>query len=445
MTAMRLPLSDAELAAALTPNPRVVAPAGVTELIAAEVRLTRQRRLSLLRWPRPFAPIYPDQRNRWALVLAAALLTLALLAAAVAASRLLDRSLPHGNGDIYVTFRGGYSVVSPDGATLVRQEFPGLDYPSAAWSPRGDVLAYWGAAHDHQSRVIVAKADGSIVEEILPGDAGLPTNTIPGGIGWSPDGSSLILDGDIHGVSHIFRIDLAQPRFVDLTPEPTFGRSPVWSALGDIAFVPFDQTQWGRRPWVMSPDGQGAHPLTAELPDDMRVDWVTWTPDGRRLLIQASNGDSRIYVVDRDGSRMTRVVSALQYPSIAALSPDGRKLLVNNFLGALGDEDEVYLADVEDDGLMLLMRNADPLGYSPDGQVILVTTPACAWVDQATNSCNQAIWSIDPVTAEGHEFVSADRMDAIGDATDHGGVGGAIWRAQHVADKAKTKTPNRAH
>ena len=438
MSAMRLPLSDADLAAALTPSPLVVAPAGITALIAADVRATKQRRLSAPRWPRLFGPAYPDQRNRWTLVLMAALLTLAVVAAAVAASRLLDRSLPHGNGDIYVQFRSGFTVVSPDGASLTRKEFPGLDNPSATWSPRGDVIAYWGAGVDHRSHVIVARADGIVVDRIEPGDAGLPPNTIPGGVGWSPDGSSLILDGDIQGVTHIFRIDLARPRFIDLSPEPTFGRSPVWSSQGDIAFVPFDQSQWGRRPWIMSASGAGAHPLTAELPDDMRVDWVTWTPDGERLLIQASNGESRIYVVDRDGSRMTRIVSGLKNPSIAALSPDGRKLLVSNFLGALGDEDEIYLANTADDGLQLLMRNADPLGYSPDGQIILVATPACAWVDRATNSCDQAIWSIDPATAEPDEFVSASRMDSFGDSTDHGGVGYSIWRAQEAA-KAKAK------
>jgi hypothetical protein len=277
------------------------------------------------------------------------------------------------------------------------------------------------------------------VNTIEPGAVGLPSNLIAGSVGWSPDGASLILDGDIRGVTHMFRIDLARPVFVDITPGQIYGRSPTWSSSGDIAFIPFDQTQWGRRPWVMSSTGQGARPLLSELPDEMRIDGITWTPDGQRLVIAASNGNQRIYIVDRDGSHLTRLVSALPYPYLAGSSPDGRHLLLGNFLGALDDEMQVYLADTEDDGLGLLMRNAEPLGYSPDGGAILVATPACAWDMRTLNKCDQSVVQIDPATAEGRPLVSADRMDALGASNDHEGLGWSLWRAVYHQTKATNR------
>jgi hypothetical protein len=438
MTGMRIPLSDVELTKALTPSARVSVPPGIEELIAADVRATPQRNLSLFRWPRPLAPRYPDQPNRWAMVLAVGLLTVALLAAAITASRLLNPPLPHGNGDIYVQFRNAFVVVAPDGSKLSRREFPGLVNPSAAWSPRGDLIAYWGAATDHTSRVVLTAPDGSTVEEIEPGAAGLPPNVIPGLIEWSPSGSSLILDGDIGGVTHIFRIDMAQPRFVDITPVPIYGRSPSWSGDGQIAFVPADQSQWGRQPWIMSSTGQGARPLIAELPDEMRIDGISWSPDGGRLVIQASNGFGRIYLVDRDGSHLRQLASSLPYPFVAGWSPDGRSLLVGNFLGTMDDEIQVYLADTEDDGLTLLKRNAEPLGYSPDGQAVLVSTPACAWDRHVLNECDQSVWKIDPETGEAGPLVSADRLNTVIVGEDHQGVGFSIWRAVHVRPNGNT-------
>jgi hypothetical protein len=93
----------------------------------------------------------------------------------------------------------------------------------------------------------------------------------------------------------------------------------------------------------------------------------------------------------------------------------------------------------------MLMRNAGPLGYSPDGQMILVVTPACGWIEGALNSCDQSIQAIDPTTGEAQDFVSSSQMDTFGDSNDHGGIGYSIWRAKDAAGKTKPKLPNVAH
>jgi hypothetical protein len=435
MTTMRQPLTDAELTRALTPPAGVQVPDGILALISAEIRVTDQRRLSVLRWPRPFAPAYPDQPNRLALALGLAILAAALLGAAVAASRLLAPSVPHGNGNINLVFRGGYIVVSPNGTDATLRSYPGIAGPAAAWSPRGDLVAFWGSPGKGGALVLEAP-DGTVVARVDPStQPGLPVMA-PGGLTWSPDGSSLLLEGAVRGINHFYRVDIADPRFVDVTPAGVIGVAPAWSAHDEIAFLPGDTTQWGTGPWVMSARGQDAHPLLPgrDLPDGYKADWGTiqpaWFPDGERLLFGGEIvGTYRLYLVDRDGSGLLRIGSELANPDAAALSPDGRQILIENAIP--GDRFDLYLAAADRPEPRRLFHDANLLGFSPDGTTILAATPSCDSFSRGGNSCDQGVVSIDAATGDVRTFLTVDQLDALGPRDQHKGVGGIYWQAVH--------------
>ena len=108
---------------------------------------------------------------------------------------------------------------------------------------------------------------------------------------WSPGGDALLL-GDVRYIQetayiHLLRAEPGSGEVVDLSGEArVFDRAPAWSPDGGwVAFVCRDMgtegAARGQQIWLMRPDGEQAHPLTAD--PDFNHDGVAWSPDGRYL------------------------------------------------------------------------------------------------------------------------------------------------------------------
>lgn len=142
-----------------------------------------------------------------------------------------------------------------------------------------------------------------------------------------PDGSMWIMNADGSGHAR-------------LTDIPATDRGPAWSPDGSrIAFSscepvpPPDPVPNCDRIYVMKVDGSGLTLLT-DLTEDIPGMDFAWSPDGSRIAFASVCPPGGIYVIDADGSGLTRL------SGIAAFdldwSADGRRLAYLEFVEAGG-------------------------------------------------------------------------------------------------------------
>lgn len=229
---------------------------------------------------------------------------------------------PDGSRIAFVRFDGdgwGLHVMAADG-TEVRRLAPAASLVDAsdtdpAWSPDGTRVAFSrggreASAETGEADIYTVSPDGTDLERLTEGPAieGAPT--------WSPDGSriafvayDLALGGEPPSPTRltIMRTDgtgLIEPGVEDV-------EGPAWSPDGsEIAYVDTDAGSiMGIRP-----DGSGQRRIVdaaglvggAHLVSD-----VAWSPDGTKLAFAAgpNDGDTHIYVVNRDGSGVTQLTN----------------------------------------------------------------------------------------------------------------------------------------
>jgi Tol biopolymer transport system component len=227
--------------------------------------------------------------------------------------RIVFLSTRGGNPDLYVMDGDGSDVrrltdSAVDHSGIAAAE--DLAFSQAAWSPRGDQIAfdgeYWAAPPDCEQhcvgwRVLVIGSDGSGLRQITLG-ARAPA--------WSPDGRRLAYESGIDGyfgagsvaVARLDGSGSVQVKGINTTTDV----GPVWSPSGrELAF----QAQgWI---YVVGADGRHKHRLAAGQSP-------SWSSDGRRL---AFVDNRKLFVINRNGRRKRRISRKGEYVIGAAWSP----------------------------------------------------------------------------------------------------------------------------
>jgi hypothetical protein len=161
------------------------------------------------------------------------------------------------------------------------------------------------------------------------------------------------------------------------TRQPTYladGCSPVLSP--DTRLVAYTR---GGHIFVKSADGGPEVKVTGTLGGIN----PTWSPDGKRLAFSAdADNKSQIYIVNADGSQLTRItksstdLAAGRLGSDPIWSPDGRRIAftVSPDFPLTNANWDVYVVEIAGSGLMRLTDNPARDGlidWSPDGTKIL--------------------------------------------------------------------------
>lgn len=147
---------------------------------------------------------------------------------------------------------------------------------------------------------------------------------------------------------------------------PSTGYTAFPGTNGKIAF---DTNRDGNEEiYVMNPDGSGLTRLTFSSGAD---GYPTWSADGTRIAFDSNrDGNHEIYMMNADGSGQTNLTNNSSNDVNATFSPDGSKIAFNSFRDGNG---EIYV--MNSDGTAQTRLTNDPAGdgqpaWSPDGTKI---------------------------------------------------------------------------
>lgn len=164
---------------------------------------------------------------------------------------------------------------------------------------------------------------------------------------------------------------------VNVTNNSAFdGYRPAWSPDGTrIAFTSDRDVSFGSSEiYVMNGDGSGVTRVTytPQTYDRNYSSWPAWSPDGSKIAFASNrDGADAIYVMNANGSGVTRLTSDMGVSdNVPHWSPDGSKIAFNRIVNAQPPSYAVYVMNADGSGLvnMTATLGIDAwLAWSPDG------------------------------------------------------------------------------
>jgi TolB protein len=243
-------------------------------------------------------------------------------------------------GRIVLSSEDDVYTLNADGSGLARvtdRRGPEFD---PAWSPDGSRIVYRDSRRgiNHDDEIFVMNADGSDPRNLTddPGNDWGPD--------WSPDGRTIVFNSDRDGFpmgGFLVHPDGSGLRRIETD---AYVEYPAWSPDDErIAFMGGDSPS-EYEIWTVGIDGRNPVRLTDSYGPD---GWPAWSPDGERIAFTSVRDDCSypdaadcrttgdigphhdVWIVNADGSGLRRVTP--EFGQFVTWSPDGRYLLVSGY------------------------------------------------------------------------------------------------------------------
>ena len=237
-------------------------------------------------------------------------------------------------------------------------------------SPSAGKIVFSSTRDGANQEIYSMNSDGSNVVRLTTNDFG---NLYPE---WSPDGSKIAWTS-IRGNWDVYVMNSDGSGEIRLTTDDKQDRQPTWSPDGSkIAFLStrdMDQEAINEI-YVMNADGSNKTRLTNVT--DICVNsgncsiWEPeWSLDGSRIAFQSSyEGNSEIYVVNSDGTALTRLTNNPAGDSSPTWSPDSSQIA---FTSTRDGGQEVYVMNSDGSSQTRISdgfgAGYSRLSWSPDG------------------------------------------------------------------------------
>jgi Tol biopolymer transport system component len=200
---------------------------------------------------------------------------------------------------------------------------------------------------------------------------------------WSPDGTKIawMARRTGTGFGDVWKMNADGTSKVRLTT--TNGDTPAWSPDGTKIAYTGPGNPYGNDVWVMNADGTNQTRLTTWQNVDA---YPAWSPDGTKIAFASDRAELNpftcgstcnqdIYVMNADGTNVTRLTTAPRIDDYPNWSPDGTKLAfrTTRLFDTAPGNDEVYAINANGTGETNLTNNAssdNSPAWSPDGEKI---------------------------------------------------------------------------
>jgi Tol biopolymer transport system component len=196
------------------------------------------------------------------------------------------------------------------------------------------------------------------------------------GVSKGPDGR-IIYQSDQSGNMEIYLLDVAKNESIRLTNNTAVDYSAAYiSALNRIGFVSDRET--GTNVYTMNLDGSGEQ---AVFPQSMLLDYPDWSPDGKMIVASYSETchendpcNFDLYILDPVAFLITQLSDTPASEWVPQWSPDGQKIA---FSSDRDGDSEIYVMNKDGSNLVQLTNNSGYDGHprwSPDGSMIAFET-----------------------------------------------------------------------
>ena len=287
---------------------------------------------------------------------------------------------------------GGQSDAGAAPTALARATATAAPVPTPTAAPAPTVTPTSTAAPVAQSERIVFASDRDGNWEIYamnPDGASVTRLTNSYARDWqparSPDGRRVAFESNRDGAREIYAVNADGSDLTRLTNNDAHDYQPVWSPDGRrIAFISERDSDRLRIPrnqeiYVMNADGSDVTRLTNNDAEDVQP---AWSPDARRIaFVSERDGNWNIYVANADGSGTTRLTHHAASDWRPSWSPDGRRIafvsLRDSDLSYFPPNSDIYAVNADGTDLARLtdndMVNGAP-SWSPDGRRIVFSS-----------------------------------------------------------------------
>jgi len=233
---------------------------------------------------------------------------------------------PAGQGKIAfkrsVEGRSEIDVINPDGSERMVLSQNGN---SPEWSPDGTKIAFV-SQREHSQDIYIMNADGTGEVRIT-----YSSDWDWGPLSWSPSGTKIAFARTPPFFTEnpdVWVMNADGSREIQLTTDPSDDWQPSWSPDGTkIAFVSY---RGGYKDiWVMNADGSDSTNLINDSDWDFGDEDPAWSPDGSKIaFVSKREGeiDRSIYVMNTDGSNITRLTTSTGDNAHPSWSPDGTRI-----------------------------------------------------------------------------------------------------------------------